>query len=165
MPRKPVKEVIEHRITFGQKEREMIETLTTAYTVNRVASPVVDLLGDPVALGALGIGILAFFPSLTDGLPDDWEMITDGMTPSQAYSWLQDNTSGGAAYGGVLGSLFGLLLGGPLGAGIGGVAGGVAGEGAENFIEDLYQNPDNQKTASLQLSLLSIILAAKRKVS
>jgi len=164
VPRKPVDKVVEHRISFSQKERDMIETLATAYTINRVANPVVNLLGDPIALGALGIGILALFPKLTESLPDNWETITDGMTQTEAYSWLKDNTSGGAAYGGAIGTIFGLIFGGPIGAGIGGVAGGVVGETTENFVEDIFQNPDNQKASSIQLSILSIILSAKRRV-
>lgn len=53
MPRKPVNEVIEHRISLGQYEREQLDTVVTANAVNRIADPVVALLSDVSALVAL----------------------------------------------------------------------------------------------------------------
>jgi len=54
MPRLPVdgKKVQELRITFGTKEREMIESAVTGYSFNRVATPTVSLLSDVSALTA-----------------------------------------------------------------------------------------------------------------
>jgi len=48
MPRLPVdgKRVIEHRITFGTKERDMIDSALASYQFNRVATPTVDLMKD-----------------------------------------------------------------------------------------------------------------------
>ena len=49
---KPDKVVV-HRIEFQKKERELIEGLTTAYALNRVATPIVALLSDVSAMTLL----------------------------------------------------------------------------------------------------------------
>tara|TARA_R110000850_G_scaffold198655_1_gene324873 strand:+ start:285 stop:668 length:384 start_codon:yes stop_codon:yes gene_type:complete len=48
MPRLPVdgKKVIEHRITFGTKERQILEGGLGAYQFNKIATPVVDAMSD-----------------------------------------------------------------------------------------------------------------------
>ena len=48
MPRLPVdgKKVQELRITFGTKERELLDSLTTSIAFKNVATPTVDLLKD-----------------------------------------------------------------------------------------------------------------------
>ena len=38
--------VFEIRLTMGQKEREMFETASTAYAINKVANPAVALMSD-----------------------------------------------------------------------------------------------------------------------
>ena len=155
MPRKPVEKVVEHRITLGQKEREMFETLTTAYTVNRVGTPLVSLISDPVALGALGLAVLALFPSLTEGLPSNWQELTEDMNQTELGQFFKDNTSGGAAVVGGLGGLIGLLFGMPF---VGAAAGAVVGEVGENYV--LEEQPE---LVSAQISILSWLLSQKRK--
>jgi len=46
MPRKPVDEVRELRVTLGQKEREFAEGAVTAYQFNQIATPVVAAISD-----------------------------------------------------------------------------------------------------------------------
>jgi len=48
MPRLPVdgKKVIEHRITFGTKERQILEGGLGAYQFNKVATPIVAAITD-----------------------------------------------------------------------------------------------------------------------
>ena len=50
MPRLPVKGdkngVFEFRITLGQKERDLLETASTAFAINKVAVPAVSLMND-----------------------------------------------------------------------------------------------------------------------
>lgn len=50
MPRLPVdgKKVIEHRITFGTKERELIQDLSTSYRISAISGndSLVEVLGD-----------------------------------------------------------------------------------------------------------------------
>ena len=166
MPRLPVdgKKVQEIRFTLGTFERERLDTLITGITFNRVANPIVSLMGDPVALAALGVGLLALFPSITEALPDNYQDIISGMSPAEIQSWYQDVTSGGAPVGGGIGALIGLFFGGPLGAAVGGVGGAYAGEATEDFVENLYTNPDNTRISSVQLSIISLLLSAKRKV-
>lgn len=62
MPRLPVdgKRVIEHRITLGGKERELLQDLTTSYRIDAISGndSVVEVLGDAskviAAIGTLG---------------------------------------------------------------------------------------------------------------
>jgi len=79
MPRLPVdgKKVIEHRITFGTKEREMIEGALGAYQFNRVATPMVDAMNDvsfwvmfSFALSLVGIAITNPFDNTIDSWRD-----------------------------------------------------------------------------------------------
>ena len=52
MPRLPVdgKKVIEHRITFGTKERDLIQQISNTYRIGQVAGPTVEVLKDATAL-------------------------------------------------------------------------------------------------------------------
>jgi len=74
MPRLPVdgKKVIEHRITLGTKEREMIDRVVGSYQFGRIANPTVALMSDVTGMAVLA-GILAiFYPKINDylNLPD-----------------------------------------------------------------------------------------------
>ena len=57
MPRLPVdgKKVIEHRITFGTKERDLIQQVSNTYRIGQVAGPTVEILKDATALYALAV--------------------------------------------------------------------------------------------------------------
>lgn len=57
MPRLPVdgKKVIEHRITFGTKERDLIQQISNTYRIGQVAGPTVQVLKDSTALYALAV--------------------------------------------------------------------------------------------------------------
>jgi len=63
MPRLPVdgKKVIEHRITFGTKEREIIESLSTSYAIKSVFPSFATILTDATALYAIGVLIEIIF--------------------------------------------------------------------------------------------------------
>jgi hypothetical protein len=66
LPRLPVdgKKVVEHRITFGTKERDMMESALAAFQFNRIASPVVAGMSDVSFMLVLG-GLLAiYFPEI-----------------------------------------------------------------------------------------------------
>ena len=64
MPRLPVdgKKVVEYRITLGQKERDMVDTLITGITVKNVSNPIVSILKDNTALVALYVFLVALYP-------------------------------------------------------------------------------------------------------
>ena len=55
MPRLPVdgKKVVEHRITLGTKERDLLQDLSTSYRIKSVAPSVATALTDATALYAL----------------------------------------------------------------------------------------------------------------
>ncbi len=74
MPRLPVdgKKVIEHRITFGTKEREILESFAFSQGFKNVATPTVDLLKD-----VSGLIAFAYIANRTFGLNLDFGGITD----------------------------------------------------------------------------------------
>ena len=74
MPRLPVdgKKVVEHRITFGTKERDMIEGALAAYQFNRIGTPIVAALSDVSFLVFVG-GVLAAYKFIDE---DDWKAIS-----------------------------------------------------------------------------------------
>ena len=53
MPRKPTDRVVEHRITFGKKERQQMDSLIAAYGFNKIANPLVALVSDVSAMTVL----------------------------------------------------------------------------------------------------------------
>lgn len=73
MPRLPVdgKKVIEHRISFGTKERQLIEQFANANSFNKVATPTVDLMKDVSGM----VVFVAAFAALT-GIVIDLSGIT-----------------------------------------------------------------------------------------
>ena len=137
MPRLPVdgKKVVEHRVTLGAKERELLGDATTAYTVNRIATPIVAALSDGsfvLLLGAL-IGY-----QLDKILDPDWRAITQEMTPAQLRDWLETQNIVGGSIGSFLGFLIGVPFGGVgglVGAAVGGLAGSAAVEVGEAGVE------------------------------
>tara|TARA_R100000700_G_C3154087_1_gene131838 strand:+ start:856 stop:1227 length:372 start_codon:yes stop_codon:yes gene_type:complete len=70
VPRLPVdgKKVIEHRITFGTKEREMIDSAITGYEFNRIATPIVAGLSDVSFMLTVTAILGYFFPKIV--MPD-----------------------------------------------------------------------------------------------
>ena len=53
MPKPKPDQVVRHELVLGRVEREMLDTALTAYSANRVMSPVVSLLNDPTGLAAI----------------------------------------------------------------------------------------------------------------
>jgi len=62
MPRLPVdgKKVIEHRITLGTKERELLESYVFGSNFNQITEPGVELLKDISAMTTITIAFIAF---------------------------------------------------------------------------------------------------------
>jgi len=52
MPKPKPTQVIRHEIVLGRKEKEMVDAAMSAYSFNRVSTPVVQLLNDPFGLAA-----------------------------------------------------------------------------------------------------------------
>ena len=63
MPRLPVdgKKGVEHRITLGTKEREMVQQFVSSNSFNKIATPTVDLLNDVTGM----IAVVAIFSAVT----------------------------------------------------------------------------------------------------
>mgnify|MGYP003658188737 CR=1 FL=1 len=83
MPRLPVKGdkngVFEFRITLGQKERDLLETASTAFAINKVAVPAVSLMSDVSGMIVFAsllatIGIVVDLSGL-DGVTDQGEVV------------------------------------------------------------------------------------------
>lgn len=77
MPRKPTEKVIEHRITFGQKERDLLESVSNSYSINKVATPFVALISDVSALAFLTSLYIGFKygPSKLEWLSDKYDSV------------------------------------------------------------------------------------------
>ena len=50
MPKRKPDKIIEYRISLQDKEREILDQLSTAYTVNKVGTPLVALISDVSAM-------------------------------------------------------------------------------------------------------------------
>ena len=137
MTRLPVdgEKVVEHRITLGAKERELLDTATLSFSVNRFLTPILQALGDPVFLLFLA-GILAI--SIDRLLPGtNWRDITKDMTPDQVHDWLETQNIVGGSIGAIIGGLLTLPFGAPyFGAAAGYVAGNLVVEGGEWVVEE-----------------------------
>lgn len=137
MPRLPVdgSKVIEYRHTLGAKERELLDTATLSYSVNRWLTPILNALGDPVFLlmlaGVLAISIDRLLPGV------NWRDITKDMTPDQVHDWLETQNIVGGTIGSIIGGVLGLAVGAPwFGSAAGYVAGNLVVEGGEWVVEE-----------------------------
>tara|TARA_Y100001937_G_scaffold73851_1_gene100493 strand:- start:1639 stop:2076 length:438 start_codon:yes stop_codon:yes gene_type:complete len=82
MPRLPVdgKKVVEHRITFGTKERDLMEGALVAFQFNRIATPILNALQDVSFLLFAG-GVLAAYKYID---ADTWNALTSGIAGTAA---------------------------------------------------------------------------------
>ena len=127
MPKEKPSSVVVHRVELQQKERELLEQLTTAYAVKSWSAPFTALLSSPAAqLGLLG----AFLAFLSLYLPDGWLEQTAGKTKEEIYDWLETQN---IVVGGTLALLVALSGGGALAIIGAGVGGGAIVEGAEHI--------------------------------
>jgi|TARA_R110000822_G_scaffold256566_1_gene382350 hypothetical protein len=102
LPRKPVEKVVEHRITLGQKEREMIDTAVAGYTFNKVATPMVALLSDVSALTtlALAYGYWKYGEEFIVFMADSYDSLSALVSDLFAYPQFFPDLAG-AAVGGI----------------------------------------------------------------
>ncbi len=134
MPKPKPDEVIRHELVMGRSERELLETITTAYTVNRVLSPFATLLSSTAGVLLVATFLLQY---LEQYLPENWSEMDD----NQLADWFETQNIAGAGLGATVGGLVGLLFGpfgGLVGAGIGAVGGTVATEVAEEAYADPF---------------------------
>lgn len=153
MPRLPIggdkNGVYEYRITLGSLERELLRDATEAYSLNKVAQPITNILGNPVALISVSTLILTLFPNILGKLPDWLTQILDdpNISPEEKKGHLDGYLRGFSALGG----LIGFFTGGPVGA----VAGAVTGEVVDDVIDESYEQSIPFLTSLLyQMSLI-----------
>jgi len=127
MPKPKPDEVIRHELVLGRSERDLLETATTAFTVNRVLAPFATLLSSTAGVLLIAGLALAYLERF---LPEGWPE----MTETQIFDWFETENLvvGGvfAGLGGLFGSIFG-LPGAAAGATAGGIFGGIAQELSE----------------------------------
>ena len=145
MPRLPVdgKKVIEHRITLGAKEREILTDAQWAYSFRNFGGTITQVLSNP----AIMVGLSAYIIYKLDQILDpDWQAITAEMTPETLKDWLETQNLAGMGVGGTIGAVLGLGVGAPwLGALIGaflGTASVEVGEGIVEGAEDMWEGID-----------------------
>ncbi len=169
MKRKP-DQVITHRIELQQKEREMLESYTTAYAVKSWSKPLVDIISDNSALLVVSAFVVFFVGDKLDklGLPSDWPDITAGMDTTQLRDWLEIQNLVGAGIGGSIGLALGAFLGsflGPFGlvggAGAGAVAGAAAGSYTVEELEDLKAEAEQAQRLSIVVGAMLLHRAAR----
>tara|TARA_Y100000401_G_scaffold15325_1_gene10412 strand:+ start:1751 stop:2245 length:495 start_codon:yes stop_codon:yes gene_type:complete len=131
MPKPKPNEVIRHELVLGRSERDLLETVTTAFTVNRVLAPFATILSSTAGVLLVAGLALAY---LERYLPEGWRE----MTETQVFDWFETENLvvGGvfAGLGGLFGSVFG-LPGAAAGATAGGIFGGIVQETAEEAQE------------------------------
>ena len=137
MPRLPVdgKRVVEHRITLGTKERQLLDQATFSYSANRWMTPILAALSDVTFLATFGIALALIIDRLLPGV--DWRGITEDMTPEQLNDWLETQNIVGGTIGAGIGAIIFSAIGAPwLGAGQGYVGGNLVVEGGEWVVEE-----------------------------
>ena len=79
MPRSKPSKVIEHRISLGTYERGIVDQAINAYTVNRIANPLVALISDVSAMAFLASAYLTYRigPWAASQLKDKYETIEE----------------------------------------------------------------------------------------
>jgi hypothetical protein len=131
LPKPKPDEVIRHELVLGRSERDLLETATTAFTVNRVLAPFATLLSSTAGVLLVAGLALAYLERF---LPEGWRE----MTETQVFDWFEtENLVVGGVFTG-LGALFGSVFGLPgaaAGATAGGIFGGIVQETAEEAQE------------------------------
>ena len=129
MPKPKPNEIVRHEIVLGRAERQIVRDLQTAYSINRIASPITNMsaAGFIVAGGAALLIVDYILDNL--GLDPNYREIIEDMTPEQVNDWLESQN---LIFGGIGAIIGGILTGGnPFGVAAGGVAGGAVAEGLE----------------------------------
>ena len=100
MPRLPVdgNKVVEHRITLGTKERQMLETALFGYNFNKISTPIVAGVSDVSFMLVVASLLTAVFPSIViptglNQVDDIMKAILDGIKQAR------EDDFGGLEYG------------------------------------------------------------------
>ena len=134
MPKPKPDNIVRHEIVLGRSERELLDTATTAYTANRVLSPLTELLSSNAGLLLVATVLLEY---LERYLPENWSDMDD----NQLADWFETSNIALGTAGFGLGGIFGAIFGGPLGAAVGAGVGAVGGSAAAEVGEAAYADP------------------------
>jgi len=129
-------QVIVHRIEMQQKEREIAEGLAFSMMAKNYLSPLVGVMGSPLALATI-VGLWVAY--LTKYLGGGWLEQNWDATVEEVKDWLEPQNLVVGGLGAIIGAIIGLPFGGVgavAGAAIGGVAGGAVVEGVEYITEE-----------------------------
>ena len=162
MPRKKTDQVIEHRITLGTYERDLLDRTVGAYQVNKVGDPLVKLLSDNSAMFFVITALLWFLPR--EWLPAGWDTATQSLSTLDEFKdWLEIQNLAGYVAGGAAGATIG-AAGGPIGVLIGAIlgvlGGGVVVEVGEDVVAAVQDNPPESPTFIAGLILIRNQLGA-----
>ena len=135
MPKPKPDNIIRHEIVLGRSERELLDTITTAYTANRIVTPLTQLLSSNAGLLLVSGVLLAY---LEKYLPKNWRDMDD----NQLADWFETSNialgTAGFGIGGIIGAIFG---GGPIGAAVGATLGAAGGTVAAEIGEEAWADP------------------------
>jgi hypothetical protein len=134
MPKPKPDNIVRHEIVLGRSERELLDTATTAYTANRIMSPLSQLLSSNAGLLLVSGVLLAY---LERYLPPEWKDMDD----NQLSDWFDTSNIALGTAGFGIGGIIGAIFGGPIGAAIGGGIGAVGGTAAAEVGEAAYADP------------------------
>ena len=131
MPKVKPDNVIRHEIVLGRADRELLDTAVTAYTANRVLTPITDMLSSTPGLLLLAGIALSYGEKY---LPENWSDMDD----TQLADWFETENivlgTIGAGAGGLLGAILG--VGNPFAVGAGAAAGGLFGSAIQESAEE-----------------------------
>ena len=126
MSKNKPKETIEYVIRLQDKERAILDSVSTAYSVNRILTPIVNILKDNSALLVISGLLVLMLPNLPPGWRDALEIDGEETTIGKIKDYLELENLAGGVLGGWAGA-WAAAPAGPWGALIGGIAGALSG--------------------------------------
>ena len=137
MPKPKPDNIVRHEVVLGTAERQILRDAQTAYSINRIATPITNMSGSGfiVAGGAAIIVIDYILDHL--GLDPDWREIIEDMTPEQVTEWLESQKLQIGGLIALVNPIFGLPL----------VAAGVAGV-VDDVVDEAARQREEQQTKS-----------------
>jgi len=141
MPKPKPDNIVRHEIVLGRAERELLDNATTAYTANRILSPLTEVLSSNAGLLLVSTVLLGY---LERYLPENWPDMDD----NQLADWFETSNivlgTTGFGIGAIIGAFFGSVIPGPgtaAGAAIGGGVGAGLGTIGAEVGEAAWENP------------------------
>ena len=129
MPKPKPNNIVRHEIVLGRAEREIVRDLQTAYSINRITTPITNMSASGFLVAGGAALLLVDYILDNMGLDPNWREIIADMTPEQVHDWLESQN---LIFGGIGAIIGGILTGGnPFGVAAGAVAGSATAEGLE----------------------------------